>query len=618
MRLSSLKARAAVALGVVVLLVATAHAVYVLLATHRALRQRLEANALQFARLATRPLCAEYEQYRSGGLFKLRQSVRDLLAQAPDVTAVEIVDVDGRVVLDSRHLADLRFGDETGSPPAPSMEGERLRAIRGLEPTLLPRRDESGAEALEIVVPFVEDWGRHRLSVSYHLSYGSLGAAFRRQLLVTAGFTMLSMFLGAGVGLLLARRVTQPLSDLAAGVGDIAEGRFERRLGVPAESELRVVAGAFNDMAARLQQTVGDVRRSLARWRSLVENAPVVVLSATPEGIVEFANAEPKGPEGFVGRSLQDIAGPNVSPEVRQQLARTVRMGDPANFEVEGPSLDGGRAWYSVHVGAVREEDRVVGLTLVGVDVTEMRQARLERERLFAELEARNAELERFTYTVSHDLRSPLVTVRGFLGLLERDLARADAARVADDVARIRSATDRMDLLLKSLLDLSRVGRLANSPEAVPLATLVREAAELLAESISARGVRLEIDSDLPSLFGDRVRLLELVLNLLDNAVKFLGQQEDPRVAVGCRRDAEGPIVYVRDNGIGIEARHHERIFGLFDRLDPSVEGTGIGLSIVRRIVEVHGGHIWVESEGRGKGATFCFRLPAPPGAPTP
>jgi signal transduction histidine kinase len=114
---------------------------------------------------------------------------------------------------------------------------------------------------------------------------------------------------------------------------------------------------------------------------------------------------------------------------------------------------------------------------------------------------------------------------------------------------------------------------------------------------------------DLPTVRGDRARLLEVLQNLVQNGVKFMGDQPAPRVEIGARRDGDELVHYVRDNGIGIEPRFAERIFGLFDRLDPDIDGTGIGLALVKRIVEVHGGRIWVESEGPGRGSTFCYTL---------
>jgi signal transduction histidine kinase len=232
-----------------------------------------------------------------------------------------------------------------------------------------------------------------------------------------------------------------------------------------------------------------------------------------------------------------------------------------------------------------------------------------------ADLAAKNAELERFTYTVSHDLKSPLVTIRGFAGLAGTDLAAGNSARVRLDLGRIVAAADKMHRLLDDLLELSRVGRVVHPPEDVPLADLAREAVELVKGRIESRGVAVDISPDLPVVRADRHRLLEVLQNLLENAVKFAGERPAPRVEIATRQDGDETVFFVRDNGRGIEPRFLERVFGLFEKLDPAAEGTGVGLALVRRIVEAHGGRAWAESDGPGRGATFCFTLPSPRGA---
>ena len=115
--------------------------------------------------------------------------------------------------------------------------------------------------------------------------------------------------------------------------------------------------------------------------------------------------------------------------------------------------------------------------------------------------------------------------------------------------------------------------------------------------------------ADLPTVHADRRRLLEVLQNLIENASKFTGSQAQPKIEIGWRRDGSEPVFYVRDNGQGIEPRFLERVFGLFEKLDPGGDGTGVGLALVRRIIEAHGGRAWAESEGLGHGATFCFTL---------
>ncbi|MFB0515894.1 MAG: ATP-binding protein [Candidatus Neomarinimicrobiota bacterium] len=243
----------------------------------------------------------------------------------------------------------------------------------------------------------------------------------------------------------------------------------------------------------------------------------------------------------------------------------------------------------------------------------ERKRAEAEREASIAELEAKNTELERFTYTISHDLRSPLVTIKGFLDFLEEDAAKGNIEEVKEDIMHIATAADKMNSLLTELLELSRIGRFIGFPEEFSFGELAQEVVKLLAGLIVKRGVQTEIAPDLPVIYADRTRIFQVLKNLVENAVMFMGDQPQPVVEIGCRKEAEGQVFFVRDNGIGIDPSNHERVFDLFYKLDTKSEGTGLGLYLAKRIVEVHGGHIWVESEGLGRGSTFCFTIPSPP-----
>jgi signal transduction histidine kinase len=243
-------------------------------------------------------------------------------------------------------------------------------------------------------------------------------------------------------------------------------------------------------------------------------------------------------------------------------------------------------------------------------DISDRKRAEQALHESAVELQHKNAELERFLYTASHDLKSPVVTVRTFLGYLEQDMAKADAGRIAKDMNFIRAAGDKMAQLLDDLLEISRVGRIVNSPVRVTFQNLVDDALAAVAGSIAARGVTVQVGGCEVALFGDRVRLAEVLQNLLDNACKFMGGQKEPRIEVGFEARGAEIVFFVRDNGIGIDPRHQAKVFGLFEKLDPKAEGTGIGLSLVKRIVELYGGRIWVESPGVGQGACFYFTLP--------
>jgi PAS domain S-box-containing protein len=306
-----------------------------------------------------------------------------------------------------------------------------------------------------------------------------------------------------------------------------------------------------------------------------------------------------------------------LHPDDVEQDARDMeqlRTNRPVVTEVRTLVKGGAVRWVRVYGHPVwhEAENRLVGIYGAVQDITERKQAEAEREQLIRELEGRNAELERFTYTVSHDLKSPLITIRGFLGFLERHAVAGDLDRFKADVNRIINATNRMQRLLDELLELSRIGRLMNQPERLPFEAIVREAVELVHGQIEARKAQVRIMPDLPVVYVDRARLVEVVQNLVDNACKFTGDQAEPQITIGLRgTDRDGrPILFVQDNGSGIDPQYHEKVFGLFDKLDATSDGTGVGLALVKRIIEVHGGRIWVESQGQASGATFCFTLP--------
>ncbi|GEM_PF-1676179 len=231
-------------------------------------------------------------------------------------------------------------------------------------------------------------------------------------------------------------------------------------------------------------------------------------------------------------------------------------------------------------------------------------------ENALNELQDKNNELERFTYTVSHDLKAPLITIGGFAGLLARDLKSGNAAKAQRSVERILDAVNKMERLLNELLSLSRIGRMINEPQEVAFEEIAKEAVGLAQGRLRANNIPVEIEANLPVVKVDRVRIVEALQNLIDNAAKFMGAQKNPKIKIGVKRENNAVIFFVSDNGIGIDPAYHERVFGLFNKLDSTSEGTGVGLALVKRIIEFHGGKVWVESEGANKGSTFYFTLP--------
>jgi len=245
-------------------------------------------------------------------------------------------------------------------------------------------------------------------------------------------------------------------------------------------------------------------------------------------------------------------------------------------------------------------------------------RSELEDERVNLEdqkklLEKANKELDSFVYTASHDLRAPLRAISSFSGFLEEDYKDKLGKEGKEQLGEIRKGVNRMTKLIDDLLELSRISRIKNPYERVKMNELVASVVERVKFDIDKNKVDLRIQENMPTVSCDGIKMAEVFLNLINNAIKFSSKnkKEDPKIEIGCDTKEEFYEFRVKDNGIGIDPKYHDEIFGIFRRLQTAseYEGTGAGLSIVKRIVEDHGGKVWVKSKP-GEGAAFYFTLP--------
>ena len=349
------------------------------------------------------------------------------------------------------------------------------------------------------------------------------------------------------------------------------------------------------------------LEESQARYFELYDLAPVGYCTVDQQGLVVESNLAAGTILGvargkLVGSSLHRAIHKEDAGKLYLLFKRLLETAERQECELQMVRRDGTPFWAHLRTTIAQSEGSVPFIRIVMTDIS-------ARKQIEEALEKKTAEMERFTYAVSHDLKSPLVTIKTFLGFLEKDLDAHKLERVPKDLGIIHGAADKMGDLLNELLKLARIGYNKNDLAQMPLQEVVQEALSLVAGQIADRGVQVQVTQEPAWLTGDRPRLVEVFQNLIDNAVKFLGEQPDPLVTIGVEVANDEIVIFVRDNGKGIASTCQSNIFALFHQLDEGMPGSGLGLALVRRIVEMHGGKIWVESEGAGRGTTFRFTL---------
>lgn len=368
----------------------------------------------------------------------------------------------------------------------------------------------------------------------------------------------------------------------------------------------------------RLRLTTADLAKSEERYRHLAENASDMIFQQSiPQGVYDYVSPAAERITGY--KSVEFYKTPFLFEKIlvkedqdrfRNQWLETMKGKTPSISEFRIIHKSGQTRWLNQNSSLIYDKNGLlVAIEGILTDITDQKNAVFEREKLIKELESKNRDLEHFTYIISHELKTPLITIKGFLGYLEDEATKGDFSGFHQDVTRIITAAETMGHLLNDLVSLNRIGHTKSEMRIVDLNKLVNRCVDFFSEQISSRSIRIIIDQNLPAVNGYYDELLELYENLIDNAIKFTVNQPFPVIEIGKDERDEGVILFVKDNGSGFESKYSERIFGLFDKLDSATRGTGAGLAMVKRIVEHHGGWIKAESAGLGKGTKVYFML---------
>ncbi len=438
-------------------------------------------------------------------------------------------------------------------------------------------------------------------------------------------------------GLKPSDRGARRFSDLFAGDGDAAD-RLQAAITAgssctvstkwtsPAKTTLDLsisISPVFDEqqvlrgMSAIIRDDT-EYRRAARRFELVVEAAPNAMISVDASGLISLVNSEAERVFGYtraelVGQPIGILVPESVRdrhPALREAFVAAPRsraMGQGRDLRAR--SKDGTEFPVEIGLNPIDTPDGLLVLCSV-VDISERKRSEEVIFAANAALQAKTAEMEQFVYTVSHDLKSPLVTMGAFLDILKEDLAKGDAASAEDAMRRVSNACARMQTLINDLLELSRVGTVDATITPIPLNELVSMVVEASAKQLTAAGIDVACEASLPTVNGERDHLYQVFENLLANATKYAASVPSPRVVISSENRELEFLVKVSDNGPGIPPEHRERVFKLFHRLHPrTTSGTGVGLAIVARVMERHGGRAWVEDAPAG-GACFVLAFP--------
>lgn len=488
---------------------------------------------------------------------------------------------------------------------------------KSVAPGLVERLKERNQGAFELVtlegIPALVVYARSAKSgwsVAIATPIESLTADLWRSLWLLAGFAALLLAGSLGLAWVLGGRIAWAIHALRSAAEKLGYGQAVVLPALPIR-EVDEVARAISKASAVLAQSGQALSASEARMRGILESAMDAIITVDADQRIVLYN---RAAERIFGWPLEQVLGKRLEMLIPERF-RTAHAEHVGRFSALGTtsrSMGGGTLIYGQRASgdefpieaAISQLDTAEGkvFSVILRDVT-------ARVRAHEALERSNLDLQQFAYIASHDLKTPLRSIGGFVQILEKNYADKLDDKALSLIHRTAAAVKRLEQLTEDLLSYARVNSEVRPFVPVHCAEMLDEVLQLLDAAIVGRGARVSC-GELPEIIGDRTQLVQLFLNLIGNGIKYCADRA-PVVHVSARRTEHAWEFSVTDNGIGIDARHHEKIFEVFTRLhtQQAYSGTGIGLAICRRVVQRHGGRIWLTST-LGEGSTFCFTLP--------
>jgi PAS domain S-box-containing protein len=360
----------------------------------------------------------------------------------------------------------------------------------------------------------------------------------------------------------------------------------------PSKSGLSVF---FKDVTGskRIEKRLWD---SMSNFYKVINDNPDSIIITNRKGIVRYVNP---AAESLFCRKSEDFNGEQFGFPITSSDVTEVDITRQAGEIVVAEMRVAETMWY----------DEIAYLISLH-DISERKQAHQAQERLSQQLQVKVSELETFSYGIAHDLRSPMVSIESFSRLLREDIQNQKVENVQEDIRLLESGVRKMQDFLNSTLEYSRAGHLIKRTRNVSFSKIVNEVMTEFNEQISSIGATVATTKTFPMVYVDRAMIIQVLADLIQNSIKYRDKTVPLKIEIGYQPSEGEPVFFVRDNGLGIDASEAEKVFALFYRGTADGEGSGIGLAIVKKIIEAHGGRIWVQQGQSGKGTTMCFTLP--------
>jgi len=362
----------------------------------------------------------------------------------------------------------------------------------------------------------------------------------------------------------------------------------------------------------RIEETL---RESEERLKVIIENVNDVIFQFSPSGIIKYVSPNVEKifgykPEDLIGKHLKKTTPNAEIPKALKALKSILSGKVIKNFEINQLDSRGKKVPMEISVSAIKKGKKIIAAQGLMRDITERKKMEKELIQALEELKRRNKELDDYTYTVSHDLREPLITIQGLSEMLYRKYGDKLDRSMVPYIRRISSASQWLERLVSDLLGLSRAGKKAGEFKEVKVKSVLGLSLKSIESLIRKKHIELKLPPEFPTIYCDKTGIQQVFNNLLDNAIKYMGSQSHPKIEIGWSKNKDHYLFWVKDNGMGIKREDQEKIFNVFYRgSGVSKEGTGIGLSIAKKVIENHGGKIWVKSKP-GRGSTFYFTIP--------